>query len=203
MTDVSPTTARGNDVLARIVSTVASTLELDEVLAAVVRLLSDASGVHACFVYLVEGDRLVLRAAGDPYEELIGTIALERGNGLAWWAAERNEPAFIPEGLLDDPRVAFVPELEEERFQSLLSVPIAARDGSVIGVISAHTEAPYAFTQAEVDFVVTSASLVAGAIENARLYDETRARVRELEAISELAEVIAGGRALEELFPRS
>ncbi len=178
MTDVSPTTARGNDVLARIVSTVASTLELDEVLAAVVRLLSDASGVHACFVYLVEGDRLVLRAAGDPYEELIGTIALERGNGLAWWAAERNEPAFIPENLLDDPRVAFVPELEEERFQSLLSVPIAARDGSVIGVISAHTEAPYAFTQAEVDFVVTSASLVAGAIENARLYDETRARVQ-------------------------
>ena len=201
MTDVSPSTVRGPDVLARIVSTVASTLELDEVLAAVVRLLSDASGVHACFVYLVEGDQLVLRAAGDPYAGLIGTIALERGNGLAWWAAERNEPAFIPENLLDDPRVAYVPELEEERFQSLLSVPIAARDGSVIGVISAHTEAPYAFTQAEVDFVVTSASLVAGAIENARLYDETRARVEELEAISELAEVIAAARTLGELLP--
>ena len=49
--------------------------------------------------------------------------------GLAWWAAERNEPAFIPDNLLDDPRVEYVPELEEERFQSLLSVPIAARDG--------------------------------------------------------------------------
>ena len=53
----------------------------------------------------------------------------------------------------------------------------------MIGVISAHTEAPRAFTQSEVDFLVSSASLVAGAIENARLYDETRARVRELEAI--------------------
>ena len=144
---VTSVSARGDDVLARIVSTVSSTLELDEVLRAVVRLLSDASGVHACFVYLVEGDHLVLRAAGDPYEGLIGKVSLERGSGLAWWAAERNEPAFIPDNLLDDPRVAYVPELEEERFQSLLSVPIAARDGTVIGVISAHTEAPYAFTR--------------------------------------------------------
>jgi len=198
MTSVS---ARSDDVLARIVSTVSSTLELDEVLHAVVRLLSDASGVHACFVYLVEGDHLVLRAAGDPYEGLIGKVTLERGSSLAWWAADRNEPAFIPDNLLDDPRVAYVPELEEERFQSLLSVPIAARDGTVIGVISAHTEAPYAFTRGEVDFVVTSASLVAAAIENARLYDETRARVEQLEAITELAEVIAGARTLDELLP--
>ncbi len=201
MSDVTSLSARSDDVLARIVSTVASTLELDEVLRAVVRLLSDASAVHACFVYLVEGEQLVLRAAGDPYEGLVGSIALERGSGLAWWAAERNEPAFIPENLLDDPRVAYVPELEEESFQSLLSVPIAARDGTVIGVISAHTVAPRAFTQAEVDFVVTSASLVAGAIENARLYDETRTRVLELEAITELAEVIAGARTLDELMP--
>ena len=94
-----------------------------------------------------------------------------------------------------------MPELEEERFQSLLSVPIAARDGTVIGVISAHTEAPHAFSRSEVEFVVTSASLVAGAIENARLYDETRARVRELEAITELAEVIAGAGTIDELLP--
>ncbi|MCY7302683.1 MAG: GAF domain-containing protein [Thermoleophilia bacterium] len=198
---MTPVTARSDAVLARIISTVASTLELDEVLRAVVRLLSDASGVHACFVYLVEDDALVLRAAGDPYEGLIGKVSLERGNGLAWWAAERNEPAFIPDNLLADPRVAYVPELDEERFQSLLSVPIAARDGTVIGVISAHTEAPHAFTQDEVDFVVTSASLVAAAIENARLYDETRARVEQLEAITELAEVIAGARTLDELLP--
>jgi GAF domain-containing protein len=194
--------ADSDNVLARIVSTVASTLELDEVLRAVVRLLSEASAVHACFVYLVEDDeRLVLRAAGEPYEQLIGEIALERGEGLAWWAAERREPAFIREHLLDDPRTKYVPELEEERFQSLLCVPIAARDGDVIGVISAHTEAPREFTQAEVDFLVTSASLVAGAIENARLYEEMRTRVRELETLAGLAEAIAWSRTLEELVP--
>jgi GAF domain-containing protein len=190
-------------ILHEIVSTVASSLELDEVLRAVVRLLSDASAVHACFVYLVDdsGERLVLKAASEPYEHLIDRISLDRGKGLAWWAAERNEPAFIPENLLDDPRVEYVPELEEERFQSLLSVPIAGRDGAVIGVISAHTEAPREFTRAEVDFLVTSASLVAGAIENARLYEEMRRRVGELEALTELAELIAEAERLEALLP--
>ena len=76
--------------------------------------------------------------------------------------------------LLADPRFKYVPELDEEQFQSLSRVPILARDGAVIGVISLHTEAPREFTADEVEFLVSSASLVAGAIENARLYEETR-----------------------------
>ncbi|HXG76150.1 MAG TPA: GAF domain-containing protein [Gaiellaceae bacterium] len=192
----------GEKVLQEIVSTVSSTLELKEVLRAIVRLLSEASGVHACFVYLVEDDgaRLVLRAASPPYGRQVGKVALERGEGLAWWAAERGEPAFIREGALSDPRVKYVPELEEERFQSLLAVPILGRTGEAIGVIMAHTEAPREFSDGEVDFLVTSASLVAGAIENARLYEEARLRVSELEQLTELAEAIARADALDELL---
>ena len=197
------THAREDSFLARIVSTVSSSLELDEVLSAVVRLLSDASAMHACFVYLVEdeGAKLVLRAASEPYAHLAGQIELPRGEGLAWWAAERREPAFVRENLLDDPRVKYVPELEEERFQSLLSVPIQGKSGDVIGVVSAHTEAPREFTPDEVEFVVTAASLVGAAIENARLYGEMQRRVHELEALTELAEAIARTEALEELLP--
>jgi len=188
--------------LHEIVSTVSSSLELKEVLRAVVRLMSEASGVHACFAYLVEDDggRLVLRAASPPYERRVGKVALERGESLAWWAAERGEPAFIRENALDDPRVKYVPELEEERFQSLLAVPIVARSGVVIGVITAHTVAPREFSDDEVDFLVTSASLVAGAIENARLFEETRRRLGELEQLGELAEAIARVDALDELL---
>ena len=87
------------------------------------------------------------------------------------------EPAWIRDELLADPRVKYVPELEEERFQLLVSVPIVGKDGDVIGVISSHTEAPREFTEAEVEVLVSSASLVAGAIENARLYEEMRRRV--------------------------
>lgn len=186
--------------LHEIVSTVASSLELSEVLPAVVRLMSDASGVHGCFVYLVEDDRLVMRAASPPYEEQAGRVVFERGESLAWWAVERGEPAFIRDNALADPRVKYVPELEEERYQSLLAMPIVGRSGEPIGAITAHTEAPREFTDDEVDFLVTSASLVASAIENARLYEETRLRVTELEQLTELAEAIARAEALEELL---
>lgn len=189
--------------LSEIISTVGSSLELDQVLDAVVHLLSDASSVHACFVYLLEdgGERLVLRAASEPYGHLTGEIALERGEGLAWWAAERREPAFIRENAREDPRFKYVPELEEEKFQSLVSVPIPARDGSVIGVISLHTEAPREFTDEEVEFLVSSATLVAGAIENARLYEESRQRVEELEHLTALGETIARAETVDELAP--
>lgn len=195
--------AREESFLARIVSTVSSSLDLEEVLTAVVRLLSDASAVHACFVYLVEDDGAVLRlrAASEPYGTFVGRIELQRGEGLAWWAAEQRRPAFVPENLLGDPRVKYVPELEEERFQSLVCVPIVKKDGDVLGVISAHTEAPREFSPEEVDFLVTAASLVGGAIENAALYGETRRRVGELEALTELAEAIARTETLEELLP--
>jgi GAF domain-containing protein len=186
--------------LQEIVSTVASSIELAEVLPAVVRLISDGSGVHGCFVYLVEDDVLVLRAASPPYERQVGKIVFERGESLAWWAVEHGAPAFIRESALADPRVKYVPELEEERYQSLLAVPIVGRSGEAIGAITAHTEAPREFTDDEVDFIVTSASLVASAIENARLYEETRLRVDELERLTELAEAIALADAIDDLL---
>ncbi|MDH4102316.1 MAG: GAF domain-containing protein [Thermoleophilia bacterium] len=188
--------------LHEIVSTVSSSLELKEVLRSVVRLMSEASGVHACFAYLVEedGTRLVLRAASSPYERQVGKVAFERGESLAWWAAEHGEPAFIRDNALADPRTKYVPELEEERFQSLLAVPIVDRAGEAIGVITAHTEAPREFSDDEVDFLVTSSSLVAGAIENAHLYEETRRRVSELEQLTELGEAIARAEVLGDLL---
>jgi sugar diacid utilization regulator len=190
-------------ILYEIISTVGSSLELEDVLRAVVRMLSEASTAHACFVYLVsdDGSQLELKAASAPYGHLVGKIALARGEGLAWWVAERKEPAFIREKALDDPRVKYVPELEEERFQSLVSVPILGRARNVIGAITLHTEAPREFADDEVEFLVSSASLVAGAIENARLYEEMRRRVGELEHLTELGEAIARADTLADLLP--
>ena len=197
------TRPREEAALSRIVSTVSSSLELDAVLASVVDLLSEASAVHACFVYLTDADeqRLVLEAASEPYRRLVGKIVLERGEALAWWAAERREPAFIRERADDDPRTKRVPELDDERFQSLLTVPMVGKDDRLVGAVTVHTEAPREFSADEVDFLVTAASLVSGAIENARLYEEMRGRVRELEQLTALAEALAGADTIGELLP--
>jgi sugar diacid utilization regulator len=52
-----------------------------------------------------------------------------------------------------------------------------------------------------VDDLVSSALLMAGAIENARLYEETRRRVRELEGLAMLGETVARATTLDELLP--
>jgi sugar diacid utilization regulator len=171
------------------------------VLAGVVRLLSEAASVHACFVYLLDrgGKRLVLRAASSPYAHLVGAVELRKGEGLAWWALEHREPAFIRENALEDPRVKYVPELEEEHFQSLVAIPVHGRRSDPIGVITLDTEAPREFADAEVELLVSGAWLLAGAIENARLYEEMRNRVVELEGLTELAEVVVGAETADAL----
>ena len=102
-------------------------------------------------------------------------------------------PEFIREKAMGDPRMKFVPELEEERFQSMVAVPILARAGDVIGVVVLHTEAPREFDEDVLNFLVHTGSLVAGAIENAKLYEETRRRVQALTTLAQLSQDLAGG----------
>ena len=179
--------------LYQIINTVSSTLDLDRVLRAIVDLVSEAIDCHACWVYFVDPDDggLVLRAVSDPYSALAGRLRFEPGEGLAGWVAEHNQAVFIPENAPDDPRAKVVPEAEEEKYQSLCAAPLQAKAGHVIGVIALHAQAPREFTRADSDFLVHAATLVAGAIENARLYEDTRRRLSMVEGLSDLARALS------------
>ena len=114
---------------------------------------------------------------------------------------ENRQPVFIPENALSDPRIKYFPELEEEKYQSLVSVPLvirrrprdrrdrAARRGAARlqlgrrGVPHPHRLAGRA-----------------GAIENARLYERTRRSLRELEQLSRLGLTIARAETVDELL---
>ncbi len=71
----------------------------------------------------------------------------------------------------------------------------------MIGVISLHAEAPREFTQDDSDFMMHAASLVAGAIENARLYERTRRRLTLVEGLADLSRAVSGASTLEQLLP--
>ena len=94
----------------------------------------------------------------------------------------------------------YVPELEEEHFQSMVAVPVPARSGEVLGVVVLHTVAPREFDEGVLNFLVHTASLVAGAIENARLYEETRLRVDAMTNLAELSHRIVAVSGREELY---
>ena len=109
---------RENETLYAVIKTVSSSLDLDRVLRGIVEIATDATGCHACFIYFVEGERLVLRAASARYSRFVGEVGFGLDEGLTGWVARTKTPEFIRENALQDPRMRFVPELEEERFQS-------------------------------------------------------------------------------------
>lgn len=174
--------------------------DLERVLRAIVDLLVDATACHACFIYLREGNRLTIRAASPVFAHTVGRVSLRIGEGLTGWVARNRTPAFIKEDALKDPRVRYVPELEEERFQSMVAVPLVDRQGDVIGVVVLHTQAPREFGQDVLDLLAHVASLVAGAIDNARLYDRTQRQVSALSALSVLSHQLASLTSRSDLY---
>ena len=205
---VSPTTGRGdaldrvrreNETLYAVIKTVSSSLALDRVLAGIVEIATDATACHACFIYFMKEERLVLQAASPRYAHLVGELEWGIDEGLTGWVARTRTPEFIRERAMEDPRMKYIPELEEERFQSMVAVPLLYRSGAVIGVIVLHTEAPREFDDDVLKFLVHTASLAAGAIENAQLYEETRRRVDELTTLTRLSQSLAAVTLREDL----
>jgi GAF domain-containing protein len=201
--ELAPVRTVESRYLYQIINTVASTLDLDRVLRAIVDLVSEAIDCHACWIYFVDPDDggLVLRAVSDPYSALAGRLRFEPGEGLAGWVAAHNQPVFIPENATADPRAKVVPEAEEEKYQSLCAAPLQAKSGDVIGVIALHAKAPREFTHEDSDFLVHAATLVAGAVENARLYQDTRRRLSLVEGLSDLARALSAASTLDALLP--
>ena len=70
----------------------------------------------------------------------------------------------------------------------------------MIGVAVLHTEAPREFDDDVLNFLVHTASLVAGAIENAQLYEDTRRRVQALTTLARLSQALAAVTIREDLY---
>ena len=183
-----------------IIRTIGSGPDLRSMLSGVVRLTTEATQCHACLIWFLEGDRLVLRASSEPYASLAGDISLGLDEGLVGWVARSRRSAVIEENALQDPRVKYFPKLDEEHFQSLVSVPMFGREGDVMGVISLHAEAPHEFAHDDLEFLEHTAALIAGAVENARLYEQSTARVDLLTELSKLSRRISAASEIDEVL---
>ncbi|MEA2291118.1 MAG: hypothetical protein QOF17_138 [Solirubrobacteraceae bacterium] len=189
-----------SDTLYAVIGVVASSPDLDRVLDGVVGLLTEATDSHACFVYLRDGQRLRLSAASSVFAHLVGTVEFGVEESLAGWVIRHGRPEFIRDNALADPRMKYVPEIQEERFQSIVAIPVLARSGEAIGAVVLHTEAPREFDDSSLNLLVHTASLMAGAIENAKLYEDTRRRADALASLSRLAQEIAAVTGREDLY---
>ena len=193
-------TARHLRLLTETIATVNSSLDLQEVLELVARKVADALATDACFVYLYDerADELVLRAThGSRVEEMTRTPRMRPGEGITGVAASERAPVMIAEQAHLDPRFKQFPNLPEDEYESILAVPIVARE-ALEGALNVRTREPRAFTDAEIELLVAIASQVAQTIEHARLYERAQRRVAELEALARISEAVSESLYLEE-----
>ncbi len=191
-----------NILLNEVISTVGSTLRLDEVLHHLVDTVVRATSCQRALIYLYDKDkeRLVLASTNAPYKHLVGKISMALGEGIAGWVAMHQEAVFLKNEAMEDPRFYYFPELEEEKFQSIMTVPIVAKESNLIGVITVQSYGPREFTEQHRTFITNTAALVAGAIDNARLYENTQRKLRTLTSLSVLSQTISSGLYLDDML---
>src|SRR5918996_5833326 len=187
-------------LLTETIAAVNSTLDLDEVFELIARKVAEALETDACFVYLYDetADELVLRASfGTRVEDMTRVPKMRPGEGITGTAAVERAPVMIPRDAHLDPRFKRFPNLREEQYQSILAVPILARE-QLEGALNVRTEAARDFSREEIDLLMAIAGQVAQAIENAKLYDHAQRRVAELEALAAISEAVSESLYLEE-----
>lgn len=156
------------NLLHEIGSRLAAADPLHAVLARVVDFVSTLMPCDSCFVYVLEGDELVLRASKTPRPEVVDRLTLRVGQGITGWVAEHNEPVAVPRRASADPRFQTFNELPEDLYEAFLSVPVLSR-GKLVGVINLQHRQPYSYTQREIQLISTVGFLVGAEIETARL----------------------------------
>jgi len=182
------------------IEAVNSTLDLEEVLGLVARKVAEALEADACFVYLYDErtDELVLRATyGTRVEDMTRRPRMRPGEGITGAAADERVPVMLPEKAHLDPRFKAFPNLREDEYESILAVPVLARD-KLEGALNVRTRRPRAFSEAEMELLLTIAAQVGQTIEHAKLYAAARRRVRELEALARISEAVSESLYLEE-----
>ena len=192
--------ARHLRLLTETIAAVNSTLDLEEVLGLVASKVAEALGADACFVYLYDerADELVLRATyGTRVEEMTRRPRMRPGEGITGTAAAERAPIAIASRAHLDPRFKLFPNLPEDEYESILAVPILARE-KLEGALNVRTREPREHTAAEIDLLVAIASQVAQSIEHAKLYAEAQRRVHELESLAKISEAVSESLYLEE-----
>ena len=194
-------TARHLRLLSETVAALTSSLDVREVTHAVAAAVAHALETDACFVYVwdeARGDLRLEATFGTAPEPLTAAPRMRLDEGLTGHAAATRTPVAVAADAHLDPRFKGFPNLHEERFQSLLAVPILDRRDRLAGAMNVRTVTPRVYADDEVELLETIAAQVAQAIENAKLYERAQRRVAELEALTRISEAVSQSLYLEE-----
>jgi signal transduction histidine kinase len=174
--------------------TLSTSLNLEEILHSALEGVLSLIGLKAGWVFLLtdNGKRLALAATAGISEEFArkeASLELDRCIRSRVLQTQHTE---IIEDLLQYPW-GDKETLEQEELRCILSVPLKSRTG-VVGIMNVASGTPRQFTSEELQLLSAIGHQIGMAIENARLYEQARKQLAELQAAT--AELMALQKAI-------
>ncbi|HEY72327.1 MAG TPA: response regulator [Thermoflexia bacterium] len=160
-----------------------STLELSQVLVAVLEGVRRLLNIVACSIWLIEPEtnELVCQQTIGPHSEVVRGWRLAPGEGLAGWVAHSGESLIVPDTQADERYFEKVDQQTGLALRSVLGIPLRVKD-NVIGVLQVTDSEVDRFRPADLALVEALAASAASAIDNAWLVESLRERTTELQA---------------------
>ena len=154
-------------LLKRIRALMASEDGVQERLDKFVKIIAASMKVNVASIYLRAGDDLQLCATKGLKQSAVHTTRLSLNEGLVGNVARRAELLNLAEAS-EHPDFSFQEGIGEERFQSFLGVPLL-RGGRNLGVLVIQNKRARVYSEAEVENLLTAATLLAEiAVEDER-----------------------------------
>ncbi|UCG60400.1 MAG: GAF domain-containing protein, partial [Candidatus Zixiibacteriota bacterium] len=178
-----------------------STLEYEELVEMVLRLISTAVNSEAALLFRVDHNRsdMKIRFMNCSTDCKMNIFHWELGQGVVGWVAQYREAVIINDAA-SDPRVddRFW-ESTQLKLRSLLSVPLIGR-GQMIGVIEAMNKIDGDFEESDLDVVIGLANQIAIAIDNANLYRQAKREALKKNLLYEIGKKLSSSLSLNEVL---
>ncbi|HSB69907.1 MAG TPA: GAF domain-containing protein [Candidatus Methylomirabilis sp.] len=177
--------------LLRAKQTIGSSMDLEQILEAIVQQAATISGAPTVRLLLLEEDDRVLRCrvgVGLP-PEMERELVVPVGEGFSGHVAVTGEPLAVAD-CRNDPRLLCPEHPRTYGLVSYLGLPVKL-GGQLFGVLVFNTDAPRSYTAEEIAFLTAFAQEAALAMQNARLYAAAEGRANELDALREVSQAIS------------
>jgi GAF domain-containing protein len=170
-----------------IARTVAELQDVPSLLERTVHLSSDLFGFYHVAIYLFDEQRKLafLQAASTE----VGKKMVEDGfyiesnpKNVVGYVSEQNK-SYILADTNDESRTRLISEGKLELTRSEIVIPLTVR-GKITGIIDFQSKESHTFDQDEIEILQSLADQIAISIDSTRLYDETQAFIKELEALT-------------------
>jgi len=142
---------------------VSSDYELPQILQQMVEKVVAQLRVSVCSIYLREGDELVLAATHGFDSSFIGKIRIPIGEGITGMVAKSQQHISLNRAS-QDPRYRYFAELQEEKYNAMLSFPISDKK-ECYGVINLNSTSIKTFSDDEIYYVSIISNLILTAIK--------------------------------------